>query len=431
MRVLSVASVHAASRNSFTRSFGVRPHPVVADDAVSSGHTADQAAAQRATKAILDAQVTPAAPTTHAKRPHHKREVYIDAFRGLMALVMVQGHAFTALLSPTLQANPLVVFQNIFHGSTAPGFLFASGFVVGLPRAPLSLHASLRRAWRLLFIFGVGYFIHLPYFSLQKTLSASPAELAALFACDALQVIALTQLLVVLLQGIAGIHWTVLAGVMALIVMATSPWIWASNVATHAPLALGAYLDASSGSHFPFFPFATFVLAGTVAGAVIGRQEPRKRHRRQVIGGAALVTGGWLLSFPLQRYVDFWGPSPAYTLMRIGGLLLLLRLVELAADREWRGVAVLALLGHETLQVFVLHLELLYGGVLWPAPALSRLAGQLGLVATAAVLLAMLPVLFVAAWAWHRLKVRAPREASLLLVFLSTWFLVEYLTRPW
>jgi len=323
------------------------------------------------------------------------------------------------------------VFQNVFHGSTAPGFLFASGFVAGLPRAPLSVHASLRRAWRLLFIFGVGYFIHLPYFSLQKTLSASSAELAALLACDALQVIALTQLLVILLQGVAGMRWTVLAGVVAMVVIVISPWIWASNVAAHVPLALRAYLDAGSGSHFPFFPFAAFVLAGTVAGAVIGRQEPRRRHRRQLIGGATLVAGGWLLSFPLQRYVDFWGPSPAYTFMRIGGLLLLLRLVELAADREWRGVAALALLGHETLQVFVLHLELLYGGVLWPAPALSHLAGQLGLAATATVLLAMLPALFVTAWAWHRLKARAPREASLLLVFVSTWFVVEYVTRPW
>lgn len=383
------------------------------------------------TEAILGALVTVAAHQTHAKKPHHKREVYIDAFRGLMALVMVQGHVFTALLSPTLQTNPLVIFQNVFHGSTAPGFLFASGFVAGLPRAPLSLHASLRRAWRLLFILGVGYFIHLPYFSFWKTLGASPVELAALFACDALQVIALTQLLVILLQGIAGVRWTLLAGIVALIVIVVSPWIWAGNAADHVPAALGAYLDARSGSRFPFFPFAAFVLAGTVVGAVIGRQEPHRRHRRQVIAGVALLAGGWLLSFPLQPYVDFWGPSPAYSLMRIGGLVLLLRFVEFVADRDWPGVAALALLGHETLQVFVLHLELLYGGVLWPAPALSPWAGQLGLAATAAVLLAMLPILFVAAWAWHRLKMRAPREASLLLVFVSTWFLVEYFTRPW
>ena len=77
--------------------------------------------------------------------------------------------------------------------------------MAGLPRAPLSLRAGLRRARRLLFVLGVGYYLHLPYFSLWKTLGASTsAERALLFACDALQVIAATQLFVLLLQWLAG-----------------------------------------------------------------------------------------------------------------------------------------------------------------------------------------------------------------------------------
>jgi uncharacterized membrane protein len=374
--------------------------------------------------------VSNAAHPPHAARHHHNREVYIDVFRGLMALVMVQGHAFTALLSPSWQGSPLYSFQNLFHGSTAPGFLFASGFVAGLPRAPLSVRASLRRARRLAFILGVGYFIHLPYFSFWKTLQSSAAERAALFACDALQAIALAQLLVLVLQWLAGRRWTIVAGLVALAVIGASPEIWSSEVALRLSPWLRAYLDPASGSHFPLFPFASFVLAGTVAGATIGRQEPRKRHRRQVVGGAALVVSGWLLSVPLEGQVDFWGPSPAYTLVRLGGLLLLMRVVELAADREWPGVPELALMGHETLQVFVLHLQLVYGGVLWHAP-LAALAGRLGFASTLLVLIAMLPVLYGAAWAWHRLKVKAPHQATLILVFVSTWFVFEFFTRPW
>src|SRR5688572_33188661 len=124
-----------------------------------------------------------------------------------MALVMMQGHVFDALVSPLSRADPLYLLQATLHGSTAPGFLFASGFVAGPPRAPLSLTASLRRAKRLLFVLVVGYAIHLPYFSLWKTLSATPAEKAALFACDALQVIAVTQLAVLVVQWIFGRHW--------------------------------------------------------------------------------------------------------------------------------------------------------------------------------------------------------------------------------
>ena len=139
---------------------------------------------------VPDLDLNAPSPAEPARR---RRELYIDAFRGLMALVMVQGHLFESLLSPAVRAEPWYGFQLMFHGSTAPGFLFASGFVAGLPRAPLSLQASLRRARRLLFVFGVGYFLHLPWLSLWKTLNeASPRQREILFSCDALQVIAVT-----------------------------------------------------------------------------------------------------------------------------------------------------------------------------------------------------------------------------------------------
>jgi hypothetical protein len=58
-------------------------------------------------------------------------------------------------------------------------------------------------------------------------------------------------------------------------------------------------------------------------------------------------------------------------------------------------------------------------------------AGQLGFAGAAWVLLLMLPVLFIAARAWHVLKVHRPHEASLILVFLGVVFVWEFLTRPW
>jgi uncharacterized membrane protein len=363
-------------------------------------------------------------------RSPRKRELYIDAFRGLMALVMVQGHVCDTLLAEALRGDPLYRFQALFHGSTAPGFLFASGFVAGLPRAPLSLKASIRRARRLLFVLGIGYYLHLPYFSFWKTLQSSASEKAALFACNALQAIAVTQLFIVLLQWIARTKWVHVAGVLTLIVIAISPIVWSSGLSAGLPPFLGAFFDRSSGSYFPLFPYSAFVLAGTVAGATLGRQEARIRHRRALLWGTAMMVSGWLLSYPLAGKVSFWGPSPAYVLLRIGGIVLLLRLVEVAAERGGKGVGGLALLGHETLQAYVLHLVLLYGGVIWSSP-LRSYAGRLGFPATGAILLAMLPVLYLAAWLWHRFKVHAPHEASLALVFISTWFLYLFFTKPW
>ena len=364
--------------------------------------------------------------------PKRPRELYIDAFRGLMALVMVQGHLCDGLLAPEVRAAPWYVFQQMFHGSTAPGFLFASGFVAGLPRAPLSLRASVRRARRLLFVLGVGYFLHLPYFSLAKTVAeAGPAQRAALFGCDALQVIAATQLFVILLQWTAGRRWTVVAAGVGLVVTALAPAVWDSGLSSRLPEALAPYLDRRTGSRFPVFPNSAFVLAGTLAGALLGRVEPEVRHRRAVLAGVSLLAVGAVLARLLEGRVDYWGPSPAYVSVRLGGLLLLLLAVEVAARARLPGTWSLALLGHETLLVYVLHLYLLFGGIVTGPSPMIVLQGRLGPGGAAVVFVLMLPFLLAAAWLWRAFKQRAPHEARLVLVFLTTAFLYDFLTRPW
>ena len=90
----------------------------------------------------------------------------------------------------------------------------------------------------------------------------------------------------------------------------------------------------------------------------------------------------------------------------------------------------LALLGHETLLVYVLHLCLLFGGVLGTAP-LQPWVGRLGFGGAALVLVLMLPVLLLAAFCWRAFKTRAPHESTLVLAFLGTVLVFELLTRPW
>jgi uncharacterized membrane protein len=383
----------------------------------------------------LAAVPAPSAPIPFPDRRHRprNREIYIDAFRGLMALVMMQGHVFDSMLTAAARSEALYSLQTVLHGSTAPGFLFASGFVAGLPRSPLSPSATLRRARRLLFVLGVGYAIHLPYLSVWKTaLEATPAERAALFACDALQVIAATQLGLLAVQWIFGRRWVAAAAVLAVAVLAAGPWVWASGVSRALPLPLAAYLDmARAPSRFPLFPFAAFVLAGAAAGAALGRQDPATRRHRGFAFGLALLSSGLLLAIPLAGRVDFWGVSPAYALIRIGALLLLLLAVEALARRSAVGVKPLALLGHETLLVYVLHLLILFGGVVVGASALARHHGTLGFGGAGLTLLALLPVVYAAAWTWHRVKARAPHAASATLLFLGTAFVHELLTRPW
>jgi hypothetical protein len=128
--------------------------------------------------------------------------------------------------------------------------------------------------------------------------------------------------------------------------------------------------------------------------------------------------------------VGFWGVSPGYALIRLGGLLLILRVVEAVAVRKVPGTHALALIGHETLLVYVLHLFLLYGGLLGHAP-LGSWHEQLSFSGAFGLLALMVPVLLGAAWAWHRFKAVAPHAATLVLVFLGTVLVWEFFTRPW
>src|SRR4029079_4781415 len=105
--------------------------------------------------------------------------------------------------------------------------------------------------------------------------------------------------------------------------LAVSPLVWSFHLADRLPLPMGAFLDASTGSHFPVFPFSAFVLAGTMTGALIGRQDPHVRRQRALRASGVLLGLGLALSLLLRGRVDFWGPSPGYALLRMGGLLLL------------------------------------------------------------------------------------------------------------
>ena len=88
---------------------------------------------------------------------------------GLMALVDGAGPRLRPPASTeAVRRSQPYQLQLLFHGLTAPGFLFASGFVAGLPRAPLAPRAALAaRAPAPLRARG-GLRLHLPYFSLRQ-----------------------------------------------------------------------------------------------------------------------------------------------------------------------------------------------------------------------------------------------------------------------
>lgn len=62
------------------------------------------------------------------EKPTYPRLIFVDYLRFAAVLVMLQGHTFDALLQSSIKTSYAYKLFNLFHGLTAPMFLFSAGF---------------------------------------------------------------------------------------------------------------------------------------------------------------------------------------------------------------------------------------------------------------------------------------------------------------
>ncbi len=294
-----------------------------------------------------------------------KRVDSVDLFRFIVLFFMIQGHLFRAYLLPSVRQEPWFRLHEVLHGFVAPGFLFVAGFA-----AFLSFHnkhqnyvrldqAFFRRVRRILFVIAVGYWVHLPFFSLRKTLAfASRGQAADFLRVDILQCIGVGLLLFTLLAVLlkkekAVVLVSALAGVLFFLLREIT-----KNIRLHP--AIDPYLDYRV-SMFPLFPWLGFLCLGIVAAYLYARM--RKEHFFRLLLAAGLLSFPWFF---------FWFRSglarPMHDLLSIlnkaGAVFLLLCLCDLLL-RRWGGrfLDLLKRAGSESLFVYVLHLFIIFSSV--------------------------------------------------------------------
>jgi len=151
------------------------------------------------------------APTRPAAagRTRSNREIYIDGLRRFDGARDGARARHDALLTQGRARRALVRLPADVPRLHAPGFLFASASLRGCRARRCRCAASARRARRLLFVLGVGYFLHLPTRRSGKTVGAATAGRACrpLRLRPRCKLIAVTQLFVLLLSG-----WRVATG---------------------------------------------------------------------------------------------------------------------------------------------------------------------------------------------------------------------------
>ncbi len=383
------------------------------------------------------------------------RYEFLDLYRGLIVLFMLQGHVFRALLDPSARSTEAFRLHELFHGITAPGFLFSAGFTFAIATQRRWEHllsfspVFWRRAWRAVLIILVGYALHVPFLSLAKTLTDSTdLQWREFLAFNVLQCIGFTllflRLLLVALRSERSFLFTTAAVTIAIVM--TTPLVWNENVQQALPAAVAMALNGLSGSYFPLFPNAAFLLAGALISWQFLRYVQRSDERRfmswLLLAGLISIGSGFVFdAFPFSLYPnsDFWTTSPNFFLMKLGGLAVLLSLLwffenHVAHPSEhdpwiprW-----LVTVGVESLFVYVAHLIALYGWAAHPSFNMEAVWGEkLSAVESFLAFVALTGLMVVTALGWRRLKKNHPVLMQGVYWWMGVTFVVEFLTRSY
>ena len=200
----------------------------------------------------------------------NQRYLFIDIFRFIAILFMVEGHIVEALLHPSLKQTFVFTIHDFFHGFTAPVFLFTSGAAFGFSTLrKWEEHRTLnkkvlRRIVRYCGILLFGYALHLPYFSFSKSITeSSPQEIAAFFQVDVLHCIAITLLIAQLLILFIPTKkiYNSFIGIFIILIVFFAPFLWSISLKNFFPLWFSSYLNAEN-SWFPLFPYAVYIFSG-------------------------------------------------------------------------------------------------------------------------------------------------------------------------
>lgn len=321
-----------------------------------------------------------------------QRLEWIDLFRGLAVVGMIETHAGNTFLDATLQKTGSWPEVTYYNGLIAPAFFWILGYVRGLSfhRAP-----EPKPAWasvkRLLVILAVGYAMHMPYGLLSNGDFSEPA-LWSMFIVDVLQCLAVSGLILVLCERIPKVtNFAVSLAFLFFVVFADRAQDWRTGF-----IPLDAYFTSAHGSLFPLFPWAGFALAGFLA------SKTGVNQTRMVIASALLAFG--------IRHVPHLDWSIAFFLERLGWVMLLAfitsTVLEKICQRARPLTGWLYLAGRESLMVYVAHLTLIHA---LPSPSMSP-EKQIGATqqppAVIAIFIALLLLSLTAAWLNERRKAR-------------------------
>ena len=320
------------------------------------------------------------------------RRAYVDWARGIAVLVMIEAHTVDAWtrLSPAVRRTIPFRDATVLGGFAAPLFLWLAGLAVVLAATRTAERTGSRRASiemicrRGLEIFILGFL-----FRLQGFIITPGSHPVTLFRVDILNIMGPAIAVAGIVWGLARtatarvLWYSAIAAAFAMV----TPIVRAAPAVDALPLWLQWYMRPYGElTIFTLWPWAGFVFAGGAVGALIAAAPEERDERRlhAILGaaGAALVAlGFYTASRPsIYRASSFWTSSPTWFLIRLGILMVALTAIyggeraiaaltgpatPDAAPGSRPAIDPLARLGRNSLFIYWIHVELVYGYASW------------------------------------------------------------------
>jgi len=333
----------------------------------------------------------------------------LDHFRGIIIFLMIQGHLFRALLMSDLKTGTWFMIHEYIHGVVAPGFLFLAGFLFYHTIHSKNTSALLRKTSQLSGVVLLGYFLHLPFFSLYKIIEFWGTGIEyKLLRMDILQTIGFSLLIAVFV-------WVFLRRLfIPIITLLTlfniiSPFI----LSTPDNIFIASFMDGRI-SQFPMIYWSFYLFLGILASKFL-----RKFSLPILIASIILmITAGKFPSEIVKIISD------------TGKVLFLFSIIRLLPGPGSGIFKKFLTASRESLFLYMSHLMIIYGSPV--NPGLSRYFKESLAIPTALLLFMVLAfILYTAAYKLNRFRAKRPESFRSLKYAVYTFFILIFILNKW
>ncbi|MES2766017.1 MAG: heparan-alpha-glucosaminide N-acetyltransferase domain-containing protein [Bacteroidota bacterium] len=369
---------------------------------------------------------------------------FIDVLRGIAVLLMIETHVVNAMMQEVFKDGFIFKAFNLLSGFASVGFIFCAGagFWLAIERKGEDYRAFKTPLWqylrRLAFIFAMAYLIHLPVFSLEKTLQLEPDMMRRFLECNVLQLIVTASLLVLffffIIPRLNVLKYVYL--ILALLIFCLTPFIWSLDPFKTFPFAVALFFTKQGMSAFPLFPWSGYLFAGAAFTAFFLKAEDRTQFakRAAIISFAGIFVCLYvirLLPWSLPGYNDWWFSSPGHALFRTSGTIFFFSILYIFQEKiaSFKAGQFLQSAGQESLFIYIFHLMLVYGSVL-NFGLNAFLKDQLTPLTTIIVIAAITWASYAMAIMWKNYKQQDISRARRLMLALATVFFLGYALVP-